>query len=404
MPTVGQVDLVTETTAKAILEEEKHRNALLALLAADSMATFKTDIKGIQSLVRNGVAAKVFNIGDQIVVPWTDKVTGQSYQVPLDVVHFGNVELKSGETVPAMYLQWHYSTPAGVMFDSFEAIYYAKEELPAGTYNFNVKETWSKALAGDYQFTLKNPVPQGGQIAGLKLLADTEPAKWKVQTFKNKTDTEPIEEAAVTSGKAGVSLGVLEKAGNAQLNSIHRAAYGYNRWGQSAIRQWLNSTAAPTKWWNPQNDYDRPPDQLATMHGFMSGFEKDFLDVLGTIKVTTALNTVTDTSEGATEVTYDKFFLPALEQIYAQNQLAGEGEYWEYWKRATGAREPQAWYTAYPERITYAINAQTSAQGVRLRSAYRYLGYVTWYVLTSGNVNNYYACNAYRCAPACVIC
>lgn len=129
------------------------------------------------------------------------------------------------------------------------------------------------------------------------------------------------------------------------------------------------------------------------------------MDVLGTIKVTTALNTATDTADGDTEVTYDKIFLPSLEQIYVVPQLKGvEGEYWEYWKRATGAVSPQAQYGTYPERITYGIEAQTSAQNVRLRSASRGIGCSTWYVSTSGGVSGNYAYNAWRCAPACVIC
>ena len=127
--------------------------------------------------------------------------------------------------------------------------------------------------------------------------------------------------------------------------------------------------------------------------------------MLGTIKVTTALNTVTDKADGDTEVTYDKIFLPSLEQIYVVPQLKGvEGEYWEYWKRATGAVSPQAQYGTYQERITYGIEAQTSAQFVRLRSASRGIGYHAWSVYTGGYVNSNGAYYAWRCAPACVIC
>ena len=322
----------------------------------------------------------------------------------MDIVHFGDVTLKDGEVVPGMYLQWHYATPYGVMFDAHEALYYAAEELPAGAYTFNIPSAWSKAEAGDYTFTLTQAVPAGGQIAGLKLIADNTPDKWTVQTYKDRTTTEAIESVKVIKGNAGTSLGQLIPAGSEKLNSIHRVGYGYNRWSQSAIRQYLNSTAAAGKWWKPQNNYDRPPEQ-AGKAGFLAGFEKDFLDVLGTIKVTTALNTVTDKADGDTEVTYDKIFLPSLEQIYVVPQLKGvEGEYWEYWKRATGAVSLQAQYGTYPERITYGIEAQTSAQYVRLRSASRGYGYNTWLVYTSGYVGSSSAYNAWRCAPACVIC
>ena len=139
----------------------------------------------------------------------------------------------------------------------------------------------------------------------------------------------------------------------------------------------------------------------------MTGFEGDFLSCLSPIKVTTALNTVTDSDIGTTEDTYDTFFLPSLEQMYAGPQLAGvEGNYFEYWKRATGATKPNEWYEAgkNPGYITYGIDAKTSPQHVRLRSATRGDSYVTWLVDASGSVTNDSASVAHRCAPVCAVC
>ena len=124
--------------------------------------------------------------------------------------------------------------------------------------------------------------------------------------------------------------------------------------------------------------------------------------MLQPIKVQTSANTVVD--GGVTDITYDKFFLPSLEQIYVNPQISGvEGDYWPYWKERTGASSPQAQYGTYPERITYAIENHNSAQTVRLRSAYRGYTNNTWNVYSSGYVSNGYAISAYRFAPACVI-
>ena len=131
----------------------------------------------------------------------------------------------------------------------------------------------------------------------------------------------------------------------------------------------------------------------------------EFLECIQPIKVVTALNTVSDKADGETEVTYDTFFLPSLEQMYINPKLAGEGDVWEYWKRASGmSTKMQQWQT-YPQIRTYAIESHTSAQYVRLRSAYRDYACYTWRVNSSGYVSNFsLAVGALRCAPACVIC
>ena len=138
----------------------------------------------------------------------------------------------------------------------------------------------------------------------------------------------------------------------------------------------------------------------------MTGFGEDFLSIIQPVKVTTALNTVTDNDLGDREDTYDTFFLPSLEQMYGVPQLKGaEGEYFEYWKRALGLTSPASYHPSiYNEYIHYAINAKTSAQSVRLRSASRNYSYTTWYVGTTGYLYIGYASNANRFAPVCVIC
>ena len=95
--------------------------------------------------------------------------------------------------------------------------------------------------------------------------------------------------------------------------------------------------------------------------------------------------------------------MPTLEQIFVNPQKSGEGEYHEYWKRKSGATSPLAQYGTYPQMITYAVENHTSAQNVRLRSAYRGSAYNTWLVSSSGGVAHTTASNAYRFAPLVVI-
>lgn len=218
---------------------------------------------------------------------------------------------------------------------------------------------------------------------------------------------EAIETARLTAGSEGINLGTLSLAGDGKLNDLQRVAYGWDRWSKSAIRQYLNSTAKKGKWWKQQSKYDRPPEKLATKDGFLAGYPEDFLKVIKNVKVRTLLNTVCDKSEGSYEDTYDKIFLPSLEQEYITPQSAGiEGNVWEYWKKATERTEPTPWWKTYEEGghpIIYGIDGKTTAQNARLRSAYRGSSCSTWCVYSRGNVTSYNAAYALRFAPACVI-
>lgn len=288
---------------------------------------------------------------------------------------------------------------------------YAETELAAGTYNIIVGDNWGTNCKKNeqYQFTLSKPVPKGGQIAGFYSMPDKAPSEWTVQTFTDAKSTTPIETVKPTAGSNGTNLGTLSFTGDGKLNSLQRVAYGYNRWSQSAIRQYLNSAKAAGQWWEPQHKWDRPPAELASKPGFLSGYSDDFLNAIKPVRVRTALNTVTDAAVGTYEDTYDKIFLASLEQEFITPQASGiEGEAWDYWKQAVERSTPTPWYKTFAEGghpITYGIDGKTSAQNVRLRSAYRGDANYTWNVYASGYVSNYYiAVASLRFAPACVIC
>lgn len=89
--------------------------------------------------------------------------------------------------------------------------------------------------------------------------------------------------------------------------------------------------------------------------------------------------------------------------MFIEPQLAGEGEFWDYWKRASQLTTKMKQYQTYPQIRTFAIENHTSPQGVRLRSAYRGDSCGAWYVDSSG-CGSYGAIDAGRCAPACDLC
>ena len=404
--------ILLDETGQKMVDALNQQNAYLQLLTGDKIASLTTDLKAVQRIVRAGNAADVFNIGDQINIPWKDVAGNQDYVMPFDIVHFGDVELKDGSTVPGLWLQSHYATPFDIQFENAEAFYCVKEELPAGTYYLTLTSDWgNNAKNGkSYQFTLTKPVPAGGQLRGFVRMPDVAPSSWTVSSHKDNKTVEAIETVKVIEGTDGTKLGDMpySSAPNASatypLNNMQRTAYGNNRWMNSAYEQWLNSKAAAGAWWTPRDEYDVPPADLKTRPGFMSGFTDDVLSVLQPIKVSTAKNATA--YDGSMDETYDTFFLPSLEQMYTQKQVAGEGDYWEYWKHALGKSSPNGWYDSNKNDgyKTYAINAKTSPQSVRLRSAYRGYACDTWYVNSSGCVYTNYAYRSTRCAPACVIC
>lgn len=408
--------IILDETGHMIVEGIARQNLLLTqMIAAQGEATPVATLREIREIVKAGEAPNVFSIGDQIMLNYNDG--NQNYVLPWDIVHFGDVELQDGEIVHGMFIQSHYAME-GMAFDGNEAFYVAETALAAGTYHIVMGNSWGTHVVADksYEFTLPSELPAGCLLSfgtassTVGALPDTNPANWRVLMWEHADDANPIARLTVAEGASGPSLGTLSsstKYDAGDLNNMQRASYGYNRWGQSALRQRLNSLGAAGSWWTAKNKYDLRPDQLATLSGFMAGFDSEFLNIIKPVKVVTALNTVSDSEIGTSEVTYDTFFPAALEQEYIVAQATGvEGDYWEYWKRRLGLSSPQKTGEAGKNafHIRYVYNAQTSAQYCRLRSASRGTAHGTWNVYTAGIANTNYASNAYRCAPACVIC
>lgn len=374
-----------------------------------------TDYEQIRQIVQLGLAQQYFKIGDQIVIPWSDG--SHTYDMPMDVVSFG--QATDGDGVVhnnAMWLQSHYALP-GVQFSGNNAFYVPTAEMPIGTYYFSIGNNWgTHCVQGKiYEFTTTKKIPAGGQLvlgtatSNTSGLPDTDPANWRVRTYANGAQETPDEILTLTEvqSSTGTNLGVLSsstKFATNGINNMQRSAYGYNRWSLSAIRQWLNSQAAAGQWWTQKYAHDHRPDQLASMQGFEAGLPAEFLSIVQPVKLTTALNTVSDSDLGESEDTVDRFFLPSLQQESINPQVANiEGSTWQYWLERLGKTQAQG--ETLPAHIRYLISNHNAAQYVRLRSASRGGAGNTWHVNSSGYVNSYgYATGAFCPAPACVIC
>lgn len=398
------VDLVRDTTLKKELDKQ---NALLEVMAAQSLEQLMSDWTGLEQLASSGLFGDAYDIGTQFTDEWQDKATTTKYAYPLQLNHIGNVELEDGEVLEDRpFLQAHYAHPFGVQFSHQRAFLRCPSGLAAGTYYFTIESAWGTHVSANdvVCFTTTVAVPAGGRISGCYGAPDQAKSNWRIYTHSADGKT-VLETITPTFTASGTNLGTMKSnTRNGDLNSCQEMAYGWNRWKTSALRQYLNSAAGVNAWWTAQDDWDIAPSELTTKAGFLSGWDESFVDAIKAVKVITYPNTVYDDTGGNTpDITYDKVFLPSLEQMFINPQKAGEGEYHEYWKRKSQRSTVMAQYTTYPQIITYAVENHASAQYVRLRSAHRGNACHPWLVYSSGSVSNYNASGSSRFAPLVVL-
>ena len=385
------------------------QNALLEVLAADKLRELSSDWAGLAELADSGLFGNAYSIGDQFIDTWRDTAAAQDYTYPLQLNHIGDVELQDGEVLTDRpFLQAHFAHPFGVQFSHQRAFLKCPDGLAAGSYYVVLGSAWGSNVTANMvvKFTTTVAVPQNGRIAGMYTMADAAPSNWRIYVYAADGKT-VLETITPTFGSAsGTNLGTMNMSTrNGNLNSMQETGYGWNRWKTSALRQYLDSAAGVGNWWTPQDGWDIAPDQLTQKAGFLSGWPDEIVEHLKRVKVVTYPNTVQDDTGGNTpDITYDRVFIPSLQEMYISPQKAGEGVNHEYWKRKSGLTSPMALYGTYPNIITYAVENHTSPQYVRLRSASRGYACYAWYVTSGGNVSHGYgACAAYRFSPLVVL-
>ena len=387
----------------ALNEIMKNVGTQLEIIAAKDRASVLTDAATLASLCSKGEILKFMNYGDQACFPWSDGET--EYSPAFNLCHEGDAELEDGETIHGAFWEWDKTIPFSMPFDASEAIYAFDGTEGTGAKYIEIAKSYGTGwVAGDgIQITLETAPDAGDQlvISGLVGSSDANPTAGKTWNVYAKGDTTVKQTGTTASGKSGDKIGETssEDVGktNGKVCAPQRVCYGYGRWKESAMRQFLNSDAAAGSWWKAQNPFDRPPAEAATKNGLLYGYAEDVKRFFKPVKVVT----VTCNADGNTDdITYDRVFLSSLEQMYCVPQFAGkEGEYWEYYKRLLGRPTPAPTSATYPRLIKYALNSPTSAQYCFRRSAHRFNAYYVWYVNSSGYVTANNARNAYRCAP-----
>ncbi len=396
-------------------------NKLVAIGEAEARHELLTlsDWAELQSLVSTEVASEVIPIGSTMGVKWADSRTSVAteWDYMLRAMHYQKVDTRKASNVPGMMLQSRLALPFGTQFDAPEAFYAVPAGgLAAGTYHVHFEGAVGKVEAGelDYQFTLTEALAEGAQLCFGTSLYSAKPSS--VVSYASPSATTATETVTCTAGDGGTALGTIPTTAanfdpDGQLNIAGRVGAGDNRWAFSGVRQYLNSVAAAGEWWVPQTKWDRPPSYLATTAGHLAGFPQAFVDALAEVKVVTAKPYCDGGTAQGTEsyVTYDKVFLPSMEQLYWACTGYGvpyglEGEAWDFWKEAYGQDSPAPLGSTHTEFCLGSYGAETTMRYVFERSAYRSSTNSVAYCLASGYLSGDGAHSGNFVAPAyCIV-
>ena len=352
------------------------QNTLLASIASNT-GTGGIKINNwedVQRLVRMGLHAKMFTIGDQFIAnyngePVTWDVIGINHDIPTDKKYKYSLTLQAHDCI------------MNCQFDAPEALYYAEEELAAGEHIFTLNNL-------KYKFTTTLPVPVGGQVYISSWEGDTYvPAK--IATYGADRATTIESNIVVTATESGDDTLTT-------VNHHSRCRYGSNNYKESAVRQFLNSNTSSFAW-TPKTNFDRPPSGAPfTGGGFLKLLDPDLVSVLGAVDKQVARNTVTD--DGGQDLFSDKIFLLSRVEVYGGTEgvTTGENPYPYY-----ASLVPNPTTDPLAGRIKYLDG---SARSWWLRSPVVGGAGYPRSVGTSGYVSSYYyAGGASGLAPACCI-
>lgn len=329
--------------------------------------------------------------GDEVLVHET------ANKLVFDIIGIDHDTPADSQFKHSLTLQLH-DLYQNIQFDSTEAIYYAREELPVGTYNFTLPAGYDTENGGGktYQFTLAKPVPAAGQIM-FPWAYQQQASATKVSTYVNANASAAIETVSVQEGSEGTSLGTADGTVS-DLNHIHRARYGSNNWAESDLRMRLNSSAAPGGTWTRQSKFSHKPSWADTESGFLRGVDPDFLSVLGEVTKVTALNTLTD--GGGSKTSTEKIFLLSRSEVYGNfENSVDEGAAYPYYKNYSDFASKND--DNDTNRIKYQSNGTPYYWW--LRTPYTGNASNVRGVTPTGAINSSGASNSSGLAPACCI-
>lgn len=322
----------------------------------------------IQSFVRTGKAPNLFPVGYEITMPhdtmgtitWVVRAHNHHKAADESLTHTMTLETKE--------VMCNGDGSADKMcYGERQALYYAAEGMEPGTYHFGwtAVDAHDSLTSGFYQFTITKAIPEGGQLSFVKIDANTPVTSLLLNSFESVESATILESnISIAMGDGGTYLGSTSRE---NINTSYRFIYGSNNYGQSALRQWLNSENAAGSVWTPQTKFDRPPSWMDESDGFMHGLSPDFLKAVQPALIdchtnsSFEINSLDGTAFTKNKVytLQDKFFLLSKPEIYGayENTNYKDGTQLEYYKGLSNT-----------ERIKYALAGNATNSLLRTSS------------------------------------
>ena len=348
----------------------------------------------IRKQVRDGYAPYIYPLGTEFTVEHSN-ITGGLVFVVVDHSVVNN------ENVMTLLMRDVYQDE--VYYDYREALFYAVQEIPAGSYYFTAleKPVGPSENGTSFYFTLPSAIPTGGQFyANISysgsLLENRTAYIYPNASSLTESFTVVISSTAIAGATyLGSTDGVSSDTSKWLMNHIARCVYGSNNYAESDVRQRINSSAAGSMWWQPRNEFDRPYNNSIALPGFLYGMDESFIAAVGTPTITCKTNNAFENSPWTKNTTYtlnDKFFLPSRDEMGCGSEGGiAEGSVWGYFN-GTGQSARLKHFIGNDTVTSYMLRSPevTSAFNARM-------------INSAGNYANGTPCTCKNIAVACVI-
>lgn len=348
----------------------------------------------IRKQVQDGYAPYIYPLGTEFTVEHSN-ITGGLVFVVVDHSVVNN------ENVMTLLMRDVYQDE--VYYDYREALFYAVQEIPAGSYYFTAleKPVGPSENGTSFYFTLPSAIPAGGQFYANISYSGSLLENRTAYIYPNASSlTESFTVVISSTEIAGATYlgstdGVSSDTSKWLMNHIARCVYGSNNYAESDVRQRINSSAAGSMWWQPRSEFDRPYNNSVALPGFLYGMDESFIAAVGTPTITCKTNNAFENSSWTKNTTYtlnDKFFLPSRDEMGCGSEGGiAEGSVWGYFNG-----------TGQSARLKHFIGNDT-VTSYMLRSPEVTSAYNARMINSAGNYANGTPCTCKNIAVACVI-